>query len=230
MHHETYGFMAFNPGDEITFVRWDTLETYAPNTVTEVEMLNPRDLLLTLASPGPADWKKDDVIENVTWTPEVEIRGCTVSRVPTRGFLITARRKVLVSENIFLHPVRNGIHVECDAEGWFESGCVRDMTIRRNRFIGCGKQAILISPRSAEPIDSVHENIRIEYYEFILREDEATAVEASSTRGLVIANNRIYSELPRTEGQVIETHHCPDVDIIDNQCLQVAHRANMPGK
>ncbi|MFO8026772.1 MAG: hypothetical protein R6U56_03815 [Opitutales bacterium] len=33
MHDQTFGFMAFNPGDAISFVRWDSLATYAPNVV-----------------------------------------------------------------------------------------------------------------------------------------------------------------------------------------------------
>ena len=38
MHAQTFGFMAFNPGDEIEFVRWDSLMTYGPNRVEEARL------------------------------------------------------------------------------------------------------------------------------------------------------------------------------------------------
>jgi hypothetical protein len=60
------------------------------------------ELLVTLQQPVPKEFQHNDVLENVTWTPEVEIRGCRVSRIPTRGFLITTRRRVPVEDNEFL--------------------------------------------------------------------------------------------------------------------------------
>jgi hypothetical protein len=153
MHRQTYGFQAFYPGDEIEFVRGDSLETFAANRVTAVEMMDDREQLLTLESPVPADWRDGDVIENVTWTPEVEVTGCKVVRIPTRGFLITTRRRVLVADNEFV-GMRCAIHVEGDASKWFESGCVRDMTIRGNRFVRIKNEPICIR-------GAVHQNIRV---------------------------------------------------------------------
>ena len=40
-------------------------------------------------------------VENVTWTPEVEIRGNYFARTPTRGILVTTRRKVVIADNLF---------------------------------------------------------------------------------------------------------------------------------
>ena len=121
----------------------------APNRVIEARMLDPKELLLTLEKPVPDEFRENDVLENVTWTPEVEIRGCKVSRIPTRGFLITTRRKVLVEDNEFLATHMSAILVDDDARSWFESGCVRDMTIRGNRFIRCGEPVININPRNS---------------------------------------------------------------------------------
>jgi hypothetical protein len=156
MHRQTYGFQAFYPGDEIEFVRGASLETFAANRVTAVEMVDDREQLLTLESPVPPDWRDGDVIENVTWTPAVEVTGCQVRRIPTRGFLITTRRPVVVAGNEFV-GMRCAIHVEGDASKWYESGCVRDMTIRGNRFVRVAEPVGLRPPDS-----SVHRNIRIE--------------------------------------------------------------------
>jgi hypothetical protein len=92
----------------------------------------------------------------VTWSPEVEMAGCRVVRTPTRGFLITTRRRVLFAGNGFI-GLRHAIHVEGDAGKWHESACVRDTTIRGNRFVRMKGEAICIPP----PDFTVHRNIRI---------------------------------------------------------------------
>ncbi len=225
MHAQTFGFMAFNPGDQIEFVRWDSLRTYGPNRVEEARLLGPKELLLTLAKPVPEDFQENDVLENVTWTPEVEIRGCRVSRIPTRGFLITTRRKVLVEDNEFLGTRMSAILVEDDARGWYESGCVRDMTIRGNRFIGCGEPVIHINPRNSVANDSVHRNIRIENNEFVLRgatSVKALSVRARSTRGLRITGNTIYSDREADDGLSMQTSDCADLLIEKNVHLPLS--------
>lgn len=218
IHRQTYGFMAFNPGDEIEFVRWDSLAPFAVNRVTAVEMPDPRELLLTLAEPVP-DWHTDDVIENVTWTPAVEICGCTAMRIPTRGFLITTRRPVIVSGNTFVR-LGNGIHIESDAEGWFESGCVRDMVIRGNRFLRSKKPAIRISPHNRTPNQAVHRNITITGNEFVLAGKEP-AVDASGVTGLTITGNRLLMPEGREAEGLLVTGDCLDVTIKDNTVCRI---------
>ncbi len=215
MHNQTFGFMAFNPGDEVTFVRSDSLETYGPNKVEKAELLDPKNMLLTLERSVPSKFKENDVLENTTWTPEVEIRGCTVSRIPTRGFLITTRRKVLVTDNTFNHIHGSAILLENDARGWYESGCVRDMTIQDNHFIQCGEPVININPQNNVPNDSVHQNIRIENNTFMLR--KKTAIRAKSTQGLKIAGNTIHSDPKLSPGKTIQTHDCSNIRIKSNR-------------
>ena len=161
-------------------------------------------------------------MENVTWTPEVEIRGCRVSRIPTRGFLITTRRRVLVEDNELLNTHMSAILLEDDARGWYESGCVRDMTIRGNRFIRCGEPVIHINPRNTVANDSVHRNIRIENNEFVLR--GATSVKAKSTQGLQVIGNRIYSDRQADDDSSIQTIDCADVLIENNMHLPSSQR------
>ena len=224
MHPQTFGFMAFNPGDEIEFVAWDSLKTYGPNRIEDPQLINPKELLLTLDKPVPLEFKQNDVVENVTWTPEVEIRSCTVSRIPTRGFLITTRRKVLVEENQFVKTHMSAILLGGDARGWYESGCVRDLTIRKNRFIHCAEPVININPQNTVPNNSVHQNIRIEDNQFILR--SAAMVRAKSTKGLSITGNTIYSERESNDGLAIQTNGCSDVKTEKNRYLPLSEWAN----
>jgi len=213
MHEQTFGFEAFFAGDEIEFVRWDSLETYAPNRVSHAEMSDPRHMILTLADPLPTDLGENDVIENVTWTPSVHIRGCTVKHIPTRGFLITTRRPVVLEDNDFHATHMPGILVEGDARGWFESGAVRDMVIRNNRFYHCGRAAIHIHPQNRTPNPAVHQNIRIEGNTIHVREG-AAGVIASGTSGLRVTGNSIHSSGKR---QWLKTDGCGETVAEQNQ-------------
>jgi hypothetical protein len=190
MHPQTYGFAAFQPGDEVAVISHSNLRELPGNPrrkVTAVER-DPADpsgklWLVTLDGPAP-DSGKDDVIDNLSWYPDVTIRNCHVEMDSCRGFLLTTRGKVLVEDNTFHRTAMAAILIENDAEGWFESGPVRDMTLRGNRFIGCG---IEINPqtRSNDPDEPVHENIRIEGNFF-----DGAGISAKSTRNLVITRNR----------------------------------------
>ena len=220
MHGQTFGFMAFNTGDEIEFVAVDSLETYGRNSVTAAELVNPKELLLTLEMPVPARFKQNDAVENVTWTPEVEIRGCTVMRIPTRGFLVTTRRKVLIEGNQFLNTHMSAILLEDDARGWFESGCVRDMTIRGNRFIRCAEPVINITPQNSVANTSVHQNIRIVKNEFVLR--NSLMVRAKSTSRLRIHGNSSFSSQELRDELSIQTTDCSDVQIGENRYQPLA--------
>lgn len=184
MHRQTYGFAAFVAGDEIEFVRGDSLETYAANRVTDAVMLDPHEMLLTLEHPAPGDLREHDAIENVTWTPQVEIRRCVVRRIPTRGFLLSSRGRTVVEDNHFIKTQMEGIHIGGDATNWYESGPVHDMTIQRNVFDHCRTAAIVIKPNVSVPEAVVHRNIRIRDNR-ILPQD-ATDVVAHNVSDLII--------------------------------------------
>ena len=97
------------------------------------------------------------------------------------------------------------ILVEDDAEGWFESGPVRNMTIRNNRFMDSGIQ---FSPRNHDPNPEapVHENIRIESNFFT-----GGGIKARSVKGLTVINNR------SSVGKVpVVTEGCTDVTVANN--------------
>ena len=159
-HSQTYGFAAFQPGDRVEFVDYRTLRHYAPNTVTGVERKDDWAWLLTLAEPV-ADFGKNDVIDNVTWYPNLTVRNCTVTLDPVRGFLITTRGKVLVEGCTLTRTEMEAIRIADDARGWFESGPVRDVTIRNNKFIACGNITVNPEIDKADPALPVHENVRI---------------------------------------------------------------------
>jgi len=187
-HGQTWGFEAFFAKDEIDFVHCDTLRVFGSGKVKQAEMdKDGRGMLLTLEKPAPDGIKPNDVVENVTWTPEVDVRNCRIEMCSTRGFLLTTRRKVVIENNTFAKTAMSAILVSDDARNWFESGMVRDMAIRSNNFIRCGVD-IWPENASADPALPVHENIRIEGNLF-----ENAGINAKSVKGLVITGNKFTS-------------------------------------
>lgn len=215
MHKQTNGFMAFNEGDDIDFIDCESLKNHGSNRVKTARMLNREELILTLEKPIPSGVELKDVVENVTWTPEVEVSGCTVARIPTRGFLLSTRRKVLVENNQFLSTHMSGILVAGDAESWYESGCVKDLTIRNNEFMKCGEPVIRIHPENTVENNSFHTNISIENNEFILRNE--IIVGAKSTKNLSVTGNTIYADKKLNDEVAIKTSDCADVRMGQNK-------------
>ena len=140
-----------------------------------------------------------------------------MSRIPTRGFLITTRRRVLVEDNEFLNTHMSAILVEDDARGWYESGCVRDMTIRGNRFIRCGEPVIHINPRNTVANDSVHRNIRIENNEFVLR--GTTRQGQEHERAARYRQHDLSAKGELDDARSIRTDDCDDVVAENNVYL-----------
>jgi hypothetical protein len=184
MHDQTYGFAAFQPGDKVAVIGGQTLREIEGNPrskVTAIRRISETDWEITLDGPAP-DFQTGDVLDNISWYPDVTIRGCKVDMDSCRGFLLTTRGKVLVEGNTFHRCKMPAILIEGDADGWHESGAIRDMTIRNNTFIGCG---IHINPRVRSDNEPVHENIRILNNTFT----EGAGIAAHHVKGLEIIGN-----------------------------------------
>jgi hypothetical protein len=210
MQPQTYGFAAFQPGDEVAVISHSALRELPDNPRRKVTAIAPnpddktgKEWLLTLDGPVPT-FGANDVLDNISWYPNFTARNCTATMDSCRGFLITTRGKVLVEGCTFKRCTMAGILIEDDAEGWFESGPIRDMILRNNTFIGCG---IEINPasRSQKPEEPVHENIRIENNRF----EEGAGISAHHVKGLTITGNQ-------TTGATLPIHTnatCTDVKI-----------------
>jgi hypothetical protein len=196
MHAQTYGFMAYYPGDSIAFVNPHTLTIYQYGVVKSAGWISPREILVTLAGPVPGEVRLTDVIENLDWTPRVFIRHCYIAGTETRGFLLTTRRKTVIEDNTFSRLGMSAILVADDGLSWYESGQVHDLTIRHNLFKECGNNllpanyAITIAPENDQPAQiAVHSNIRITSNRFICY--TPAVLTARSVDGLVFSGNSI---------------------------------------
>ncbi len=197
MHGQTYGLDAFFKGDTLDFVHAKSLQIYGTAQVKEVKKINDRDLQLTLTNTIPKGFKEGDVVENVTWTPSVIIRNNYFSGTNTRGVLLTTRKKAVIENNTFFRTGMHAILIANDASSWYESGSVRDVTIRGNRFVDCAynqvpnNYIINIWPENHKMIPDyyVHKNITIENN--IFETFDTPILRAKSTSGLIFRNNKI---------------------------------------
>ncbi|MEO5714412.1 MAG: hypothetical protein ABIT37_13070 [Luteolibacter sp.] len=188
MQPQTYGFAPYVAGDEIAVIDHNKLRERPNNprrgvTACEQSDQEGKNWTVTLDGPAPA-FNPDNVVDNITWHPNMTVRNNFVTMDSCRGYLITTRGKVVVENNTFNRCHMPGILIEDDARGWFESTCVRDMTIKNNTFTGCG---IEINPQtvSGDPKEPVHENIRIENNTF-----DGGGISAKSVKGLVVTGNK----------------------------------------
>ncbi|MDP4184028.1 MAG: right-handed parallel beta-helix repeat-containing protein [Bacteroidota bacterium] len=199
MHPQTYGFEAFFAGDSIAFVHPSKLQVYGLGVVTSAKLISEREMLIELSKAVPAELLNGDCLENITWTPSVSIRNCRFERTNTRGILVTTGRKVVIENNEFFRTGMHAILISDDASSWFESGPVKDVSIKNNIFEECGYNSeqeknnfiIAIAPENHELVSGymVHKNIRIDNNTFKVY--DCRILTARSTENLIFSNNRI---------------------------------------
>ncbi|MBR5577430.1 MAG: hypothetical protein IKW28_00370, partial [Lachnospiraceae bacterium] len=240
IHGQQGGFRQFHANDEVLFYSRTYLEEPAgqqedkpfvvASSIAPGEMYNGQKLdlvteIVTFTEDLPettlTDLRKtvtkDNatqglyVAENVTYTPEVVIKGNYMKSIPTRGILCTTRKNVLIEDNIFDNMAMANIYLSNDANDWYESGPIRNLTIRDNTFYvrptgqaGVGVvSGIFIEPitfptsgqePAKDPKTLVHENITIEDNTFHISNDNV--VTANRVKGLTIRNNTIIHDDP----------------------------------
>lgn len=185
-HAQTYGFNCFEAGDKIAFVGKHSLREKGRAIVKRVEVISPRETVLVLDTKVPA--RRGDVIENITWTAEVYVDNLKTSNIPTRGILVSTRKKVVIQNSTFYKDYMSSIHISDDAKSWFESGMVRDVTIRNNKFVECCDYPISIRPECFG-MRAVHSGIAIENNEFVLLNNKLAIIRNAD--GVVMAFNKI---------------------------------------
>jgi parallel beta-helix repeat protein len=188
MHRESYGFDAAEAGDTVEFIDRATLCAKGTAQVVAVKNIDPyiRELTLDREIDGVA---ADSVIENISWTAEADITGNTFRYIPTRGILYTSRGRCVIANNIFDRTYMSAIHISDDADSWYESGMVRDVTIANNRFIECGAPVISVKPENSviNKNKPVHSGIVIENNELTLKSGPAISVKSATD--ITVRNN-----------------------------------------
>lgn len=212
MHGQTFGFTPFVKGDDVELISAHSLLALQSLKVTASEQLNDYEWLLTFNRDVNAAARAEDnvAVENVTWTPTVEIRNNYFARIPTRGILVSTRRPVLIEQNVFFRMPMASILISDDARSWYESGPAHNVTIRHNKFVECSSPVLLLWPENDRHDGPVHKNITVTHNTFSFM-DPATpqVVKARSVEGLTVKDNHYDTEVPAA--QLFDLHDCTNV-------------------
>ncbi len=188
---DTYNYNIFEVGDTVEACDPEFMLMEDRATVVSAELINPYEIEIVFDKPADK-FKVDFVVENISACPNVHIKGCTVRRIPTRGFLVSTRGKVLIEENEFYSLCRAAVLIANDAALWFETGPVLDVTIRNNKiFDQTAKPIFRIQPENKQYRENefVHKNIVIENNTAVGKERVAW-LYAKSTDNIVLRGNK----------------------------------------
>lgn len=214
MHGQTFGFDPFVKGDDVEIISAHSLLALQNLKVTASEQLNDYEWLLTFNRDVNKEVKAEDnaAVENVTWTPSVEIRNNYFARIPTRGILVSTRRPVVIENNVFFRMPMASILISDDARSWYESGPVRDVTIRHNKFVECSSPVLLLWPENDRFDGAVHHNIRVLNNTFSFMDSEhPLVVKARAVEGLRVEGNRFETQAPAAS--LFDLRDCENVQI-----------------
>jgi len=143
MHPQAFGFFWGEAGDEVQFIRSNTMEILGePNRVAEIQPVDaPVDegaklFRIRFEKPVPEEISEAGTfgIENLTWTPEVIFRKNVIRNNRARGALFSTPRRTVIEQNLFDHTSGTAILLCGDCNGWFETGACREVEIRANIF------------------------------------------------------------------------------------------------
>ncbi|MGW6536674.1 DUF1349 domain-containing protein [Streptomyces sp. NPDC055051] len=200
--HQSVGFPAFYPGNEIEIVSGANM-TPVPGTTAKVvsvdgpsgkdhdKPLNTMTVTFDQEIPDGVTAGGDYFVENTTYTPEVLIEGNAFRNIPTRGILVTSRRPVVIRDNDFLRMNMASIFISSDTTYWWESGPAHDVLIEGNYFFRPASPAIFVEPTNPliDPRKPVHSNIRVVDNDF--RIDDVQLADMKSVSGFTFSGNRV---------------------------------------
>ncbi len=186
-----YGAKILRKGDKIQLLDTESINQIAVLTVKDYVFLEGGKVMkITTEEPLP-EITGELVAENLMTAPEISIKNTESGNNRPRGFLLTSAGKTVV-ENCTFYNMSQGIHIGGEMINWFESGAVKDVTIRNNYFNNaafCGGYPIHIFPKikDRERVGSFHGSIRVENNKF--RMCEKRFITAYNVKNLIYKNN-----------------------------------------
>ena len=227
MHEQSVGMEWGRPGEKVGFIENKSMRTIGTGTLVSFTPLTTTDFEVTFDAPLPDGIHAGAALENLTCTPDVEIRNSRFLSCRARGLLLSTPGKIVVENNIF-ESSGSAILIAGDANQWYESGAVTDVTIRNNEFrYPCMSSLyqfcegiISIFPEIPEPDPAYpfHRNIRIEGNTF--HPFDYPILYAKSVDGLTFSNNKLI------RSNEIKPFHKRKAGITLDACKQVVIKNN----
>ena len=226
MHPQSVGLKFGEVGDEISVLDHKSLLIRSKVKLTSVSHHSPEEFSVVLDRDLPQNLVVGDALENLTWTPSLTIRDTVFGKVRARGLLVSTPRKVLV-EGCTFRSSGAAILIPGDANGWYESGAVTDVTIRHNRFEKCnsslyqfGDAVINVCPEIPQIGKTpFHHGIRVDDNVFVVLDSPIfwvkSAGSVSFNRNQVIWGGNYPSKL--ASNIEVSLIGCENVEIKENE-------------
>lgn len=173
----------FGIGDEIAVLRGTSMEEHGRYRIIDRKISDRWHIALTLDRAGV--FAPGDLIENLSTNAEIEIRSTRFGKANSH-LRLQSRERVVVDQCRLSLPIL----LTGDADYWFESDPIRDLTITNCQFFG-ERANIRIIPEGFTP------TLKAPYYH----------------TGIKILNNCFESSIP------LELHDRGDVLFVNNQIL-----------
>ena len=225
-HFQQEGNHFAETGDMMRFVDKATLKPVGQGRLVSIDRSDRKSYLIeTEFDASGVDAPSGLAIENISCDASAVVRGCTVQYNRARSLLLSTRGDVLVEDCTFRSQM-SGINVSGDANFWFESGPVRNVVIRNNRFEdlaigGNGPMpALLIDPVIPVKGNDFFYHDRIVFSGNTVSSFDSQLVYARSVRAIEISGNKFIDSgnyKPLFPGlSVIDLQSCGDVKITGN--------------
>lgn len=133
MHEQSTGMTWGHTNDTIGFLENESMETVSKGVLAKFEKLNRDEFTVEFKEAIPSAIESGDALENLSWSPSVSITNCKFNSCRARGLLVSTPGKVVIDKNEF-QSSGSAILIAGDANGWYESGAINDVTITNNIF------------------------------------------------------------------------------------------------
>ena len=192
--HEAHaGQCQYINGDILDIINNETLEKVAEARFVSCEIISEDKMKLRLELDfinGRENVKNGFFVENPGRMPEVLVKGNRLGKFP--HFRISGAKKMVCEDN-FMYDFQVAFYV-CDlAVYWYESGRVRDLTIRNNVFDNTRKPdfgpfiSVGVSGYNYDNAPAIHDVIKIENNRFL--GVKSSAVIAGGLKTLKLTGN-----------------------------------------
>lgn len=199
MHHQSSGLNWGHPNDKISFIENEQMNSIARGEIQSFRPVNKDHFILTLKNPIPKQLEIGDALENLTWSPNLLVKDSHFKSCRARGLLVSTPGEVQIENNIF-ESSGSAILIAGDANGWFESGAVTNLTIANNTFTElCNTSSYQfcegiisifpIIPKLGNSTPTFHSNIKIINNRFT--PFDFPILYALSVDGITFTNNTI---------------------------------------
>ena len=121
MHEQSTGMTWGRTGDRVGFIEHNSMRTVAQGVCAKYEAKDRDTFEVSFEEGVPEAIKAGDALENLTWSPDVTIRGCRFDSNRARGILVSTPGRVLIERNHF-ESSGSAILIAGDANYWDKSG------------------------------------------------------------------------------------------------------------